>query len=50
MTSAHLDGQATATGEAYQALLAVSEATVSYHEARHAAEEDEKAGHLPAHV
>ena len=30
MTSAHLDGQATATGDAYRALLAVSEATVSH--------------------
>jgi hypothetical protein len=29
MTSAHLDGQATATGDAYRALLAVSEASVS---------------------
>src|SRR5262245_61836613 len=50
MTSAHLDGQATATGDNYRALLAVSEATVSYREARHAAEEDEKARHLPAQV
>ena len=30
MTSAHLDGQATATGDAYRALLAVSAATVSH--------------------
>jgi hypothetical protein len=32
MTSAHLDGQATATGDAYRPLLAVSEATVSHHD------------------
>ena len=30
MTSAHLDGQATATGEPYRALLAVSEAIASH--------------------
>ncbi len=30
MTSAHLDGQASATGEPYRALLAVSEAIVSH--------------------
>ena len=30
MTSAHHDGQATATGDAYRALLAVSVATVSH--------------------
>src|SRR5271156_4087849 len=30
MTAAHVDGQATATGEPYRALLAVSEAIVSH--------------------
>jgi hypothetical protein len=32
MTSAHLDRQATATGDAYRALLAVSEAIVAHHD------------------
>jgi len=32
MTSAHLDGKATATDDAYRALLAVSGATVSHHD------------------
>jgi transcriptional regulator with GAF, ATPase, and Fis domain len=32
MTSAHLDGEATATGGSYRALLAVSEATISHRE------------------
>src|SRR5271166_5771884 len=32
MTSAHLDGQASGTGEPYRALLAVSEAIASHHD------------------